>query len=170
MKLFVCSLFFLASAVAQEKKDTYPELISLLNQKLEKVREMQERSEELIREKSYITDRQRIVEIIAELNDLQAKIKKQNVDIRKLDYDLRFRFPEKGDDTERTYRKYNTSSEEIAEKKESFPEKLKRILEQAKKIYGPTQKELELARQKVERRKKELEKPKSRFQQIEINE
>lgn len=173
MKLFVCSIVFLGFsflAYAEEGGSEYLSNLSYLNSKLEKVREMKERTEELIKEKSHITDRARILEIVTELNQIQTDLRKKNAEIRDLDYDLRFRYPEKGDQTERLYKKYNTSSEEISKKEEVVLEKLDKLLKKAKRVYGPTKKELEMARQAVERKKKLEEKPKSRFQPITVSE
>ncbi|MCB0347800.1 MAG: hypothetical protein KDD37_03150 [Bdellovibrionales bacterium] len=158
---------------AEEKKgmSQYNESITVLNGRLEKIRENKERINHLVEEKNHSADQARIGEIISEISELEKYNKKAYRDAQKLQYDIKYRYPEKGEEADRVYKKngfQNPEDEEL-----SFAEKIDGVLTYAKKVYGPTDEEVQAVERerlrKLEEAAKKANDPKSRFERIHID-
>jgi hypothetical protein len=157
----------------EEKKiSQYHESISALNGQLERIRENKEKIDRLIEEKNHSTNQTRIAEIIAEVNTIEKENKKFTSEARKLQYDIKYLYPEKGEETDRIYKRYNIK--ELTEQDElSFAERIDGVLNYTRKVYGPTEAELEAAERarlkKLEEEAKKAENPKYRFEKIRVD-
>jgi hypothetical protein len=157
----------------EEKKiNQYQESITILNIQLEKIRENNEKVDRLVKEKAFTTDRNRALEIIAEINLLEKENKKFVGEARRLQYDIKYLFPDRGEETARLYKKHGMKELTEADEK-SFAEKIDGVLAYAKKVYGPTQAEIEAAERvllkKQEEEARKANDPKSRFERIKID-
>lgn len=158
----------------EEKKiNQYYESISALNGQLEKIRENTEKMDRLITEKNNSVDQTRIGEIILEISTLEKENKKLTKSARQLQYDIKYLYPDKGEETSRLYKKQGIP--ELTEKDElSFAERIDGVLTTAKKVYGPTEADIrakeEAQKRKIAEEEKKKHNPKYRFERIRIKE
>lgn len=173
--LSVMVLFGLPTSANDAKKEKsisqYHESITTLNGQLERVRENKEKIDRLVEEKNHNTDQTRAAEIITEINTLEKENKKFTSEARKLQYDIKYRYPERGEETERIYKKHNIK--ELTEQDElSFAERIDGVLSFTRKVYGPTEAEIEAVERarlkKLEDEAKKAENPKYRFEKIKV--
>ncbi len=178
--LLVVVLFGVKSIAKESKEEKpkeksisqYNESITVLNGQLERIRENNDRIDRLVEEKNHSTDQTRIGEIITEISEVEKQNKKTYKDARRLQYDIKYKYPEKGNETDRVYKKNGIQN--LREEEEiSFAEKIDGVLTHAKKVYGPTDAEIQAVERarlkKLEEAAKKANDPKSRFEQIHID-
>lgn len=158
-------------AEKEKKISQYQESISTLNGQLERVRENKDKIGRLVEEKNHSSDQTRAGEIITEINVLEKENKKFTIEARKLQYDIKYLYPEKGEETDRIYKRNNIK--ELTEEDElSFAERIDGVLGYTRKVYGPTEAEIEAVERarvkKIEEEAKKAENPRHRFEKIRV--